>query len=78
LTNPFNKKILKLNTFNLLESKMEDLTDIIKKRIKDENQIQCKEALQLAEELNLPPGKIGKALNELNIKIKGCQLGCFK
>jgi len=37
----------------------------------------CAAALALAHELGLPPLAVGRAANELGIKIDDCQLGCF-
>ncbi|HED23880.1 MAG TPA: hypothetical protein ENN91_02000 [Firmicutes bacterium] len=37
----------------------------------------CKKAFKIAEELNCLPIDVGKECNELEIKIVGCQLGCF-
>ncbi len=42
-----------------------------------EGRITCKQAFEIADRLNLSPGAVGKKINELGIKIKGCQLGCF-
>jgi hypothetical protein len=39
--------------------------------------IPCAAAFQLAEELGLTRSRLGELLNELNIKINQCQLGCF-
>lgn len=39
--------------------------------------IACAAAFQLAEELGLSRNRLGELLNELNIKIVHCQLGCF-
>ncbi|MDY6933940.1 MAG: hypothetical protein SVZ03_06920 [Spirochaetota bacterium] len=38
----------------------------------------CKEAFEIAEKMNIKPIVVGKTLDELKIKITGCQLGCFK
>lgn len=38
----------------------------------------CQVALQLADELGVPPKTIGQICNDAKIKISGCQLGCFK
>ncbi len=40
--------------------------------------ISCRAALQIAEEAGASPTKIGRLLNEMEIKIRACQLGCFK
>jgi len=34
-------------------------------------------ALAVARDLDVPPAEIGRLCNELDIKIVGCQLGCF-
>jgi len=39
--------------------------------------IPCATAFQLAEELGLSRSRLGELLNEMNIKIVNCQLGCF-
>jgi hypothetical protein len=39
--------------------------------------IPCAAAFQLAQELGLTRSRFGELLNELNIKIVQCQLGCF-
>lgn len=49
----------------------------VKERAK-EGRIACKEAFALAEELGVAPGRIGEAANAAGVKIRGCQLGCFK
>lgn len=42
-----------------------------------EGKISCAAAMRLAEELVISRQDMGKLLNELQIKIKQCQLGCF-
>ena len=37
----------------------------------------CATALALARELGVSPQEVGRAANELGIKISDCQLGCF-
>jgi hypothetical protein len=39
--------------------------------------IPCAAAFKLAEELGITRSRLGELLNELNIKISQCQLGCF-
>ena len=56
---------------------MDKLEETIKNQAKD-GKITCKEALEIAKEMGVNPIAVGKILNELNIKIRGCQLGCFK
>ncbi|MDA8234236.1 MAG: hypothetical protein M0Z31_05385 [Clostridia bacterium] len=43
----------------------------------EEGKISCGKAEQLAEELGVKRLVIGQACDQLKIKIKGCQLGCF-
>lgn len=42
-----------------------------------EGRITCSAALALAGRLGVSPALVGAAANELGIKIKACQLGCF-
>ncbi len=39
--------------------------------------ISCREALRLASEEGISSRELGNMLNEMKIKIAGCQLGCF-
>lgn len=55
---------------------MDKLAEVIKTRTKD-GKITCKDAFDIAEELNIKRIEVGKKLDEMKIKIKGCQLGCF-
>ena len=43
----------------------------------EEGRIACAVALKLAKDLEVPPMEVGKAANELDIKITKCSLGCF-
>ncbi len=43
-----------------------------------DNHLTCAEAWQLAEALGVPLSVIGRAANQLRVKIRECQLGCFK
>lgn len=42
-----------------------------------ENRLTCEKAHELGRELNVSLREIGAVCNELNIRIKACQLGCF-
>jgi len=42
-----------------------------------EQGISCRDAFKIAEDTGAPTLIIGKLLNELNIKVRSCQLGCF-
>jgi hypothetical protein len=52
------------------------LLEELKSQVKN-NKIPCKKALELANKYDVKPAVLGKKLNELKIKVKGCQLGCF-
>jgi hypothetical protein len=56
----------------------------MKERIKEEikkkaenNRIPCPVARKIAQELSVSYREVGKAADELKIKIMGCELGCF-
>jgi len=55
----------------------EQVLEAVKKAAVD-GRISCPQARKLAEELGVPPRLVGEACNALKIKIKACELGCFK
>jgi nucleoside-triphosphatase THEP1 len=48
------------------------------RRFVKKNQISCKQCFEAADKCNVSLKKIGRICNEKNIKIRNCQLGCFK
>lgn len=56
---------------------MDRLKEMIEQKSKD-GRINCKDALGIAESLDISAAIVGKTADEMKIKIKGCQLGCFK
>ncbi len=42
-----------------------------------DGKLPCAAARKIAEDLNLPYKEVGDAADELGIRIKNCQLGCF-
>jgi hypothetical protein len=42
-----------------------------------ENRLTCEKAHELGKELDVSLQEIGAICNELNIRIRECQLGCF-
>jgi hypothetical protein len=54
----------------------EGLKEEMLKKVID-GRLPCAAARRLAEEFGLPYKDIGAAADELGIKIKDCQLGCF-
>jgi hypothetical protein len=47
------------------------------KALSKNGKISCKQALTLAEEEGISSRDLGNLLNELKVKVMGCQLGCF-
>ncbi|PMP71941.1 MAG: hypothetical protein C0186_02515 [Thermodesulfovibrio aggregans] len=68
-----------------MEEVMEEIETIqqrklIEKLLKERSnsgKITCAEARKIAEEIGVPYIEVGRAANELNIKIRKCELGCF-
>jgi len=54
-----------------------ELKKLIMRRQVD-GKISCKVAFDIAEESGASKRDVGELLNELQIKIRACQLGCFK
>jgi hypothetical protein len=57
-----------------------ELNETIAARIKEklsENRISCAEAHSIAVELNKDPAEVGTAIDLLEVRISGCQLGLF-
>ncbi len=52
------------------------VTEKLQKLVKD-GKISCKQAMKIASEEDIPSRELGELLNELKIKVAGCQLGCF-
>ncbi len=42
------------------------------------NKISCRQAFEIADQAGWPKNQLGDLLNEMEIKIGACQLGCFK
>ncbi len=53
-----------------------ELREEIMKRAAN-GKLSCSAARKIAEDLGLSYGEVGAAADELKIKIKDCQLGCF-
>jgi len=63
---------------NLMEEimKKKEMEHLLKERAVD-GKISCTVARKIAEDLDVPYGDVGATANELKIKIKSCELGCF-
>jgi hypothetical protein len=49
--------------------------EMLKKAV--DGKLSCAAAMKIAQSLDLQFREVGEAANELGIKIKNCQLGCF-
>ena len=59
---------------------MEKIREEVLKAVKEAaegGKLSCAQAHRLGEKLNVSLLLIGEAANQLGIKIKDCQLGCF-
>ncbi|HZD42509.1 MAG TPA: hypothetical protein VE134_00485 [Methanomicrobiales archaeon] len=55
--------------------------DKIKRAFKEsgiESQITCEQAWEISKKYNIPKADIGEYCNRNKVKIRGCQLGCFR
>jgi LAO/AO transport system kinase len=62
------------------ECMMAEASEKVREAVKaksEEGRIACAVALKLAKDLEVPPMEVGKAANEMDIKITKCSLGCF-
>jgi hypothetical protein len=65
---------------NLKEDAVGDQWEKIQEAVKNaavSGRLSCEKAHELGTKLNVPLQEIGRVCNELNIRIKDCQLGCF-
>ncbi|MDK2784622.1 MAG: hypothetical protein PWQ41_237 [Bacillota bacterium] len=46
-------------------------------KLAGDGKVSCAQAIALAERLGMEPQLVGRAANELKIKITACRLGCF-
>ena len=54
----------------------QELRDAIEAAAK-ENRVSCKQMLDLAARTGAAPAEVGRLCNEMDIKVRACQLGCF-
>ncbi len=65
-----------MNPWPLFIAMKEKIKEEIRKRVKD-NRLPCAVARNIARELSVSYKEVGKAANELQVKITDCELGCF-
>lgn len=54
----------------------EEIKKAVQNAAKD-GKLSCTAARKLADELGVAPREIGQAANDVEVKIFGCELGCF-
>ncbi len=62
------------------EAFMQEIDERLERELRaraEDGRIACAEALQLAKELGLATQEVGRAANQLKIKVVDCSLGCF-
>ncbi len=52
------------------------MNELLKQKATD-GKISCEDAWQIAEELDVAKQEVGKAADDLGLRIHSCQLGCF-
>ncbi|MGZ3494249.1 MAG: hypothetical protein ACXWM6_06075 [Thermodesulfobacteriota bacterium] len=52
------------------------LEEVIKEKAKN-SKLPCAVCFKIAEDFGISKKEMGKILNEMNVKIGQCQLGCF-
>jgi hypothetical protein len=53
------------------------IEEVIQKKSKD-GKLSCAACFKIAEDFVISKKKMGEILNEINIRVTQCQLGCFK
>jgi len=53
------------------------LEEAIKEKAKD-GKLPCAMCFKIAEDFGISKKEMGKILNEMNVRISQCQLGCFE
>ncbi|MCL5779763.1 hypothetical protein P378_15170 [Desulforamulus profundi] len=59
-----------------MSEQREKIIKIVKETAK-EGRLSCTAARKIASDFHVPPKVVGDLCNELKIKIKACELGCF-
>lgn len=54
----------------------DELRKILSEKQKD-RRMSCATAMSIADKAGVPRKEVGRLLNEMEIKIHSCQLGCF-
>jgi len=53
------------------------LIETLKAQAGVDKRLACADAFRIAQDLDVPLAEVGRACNELGIKMMQCQLGCF-
>lgn len=60
--------------------KTQTTDDLIRRKLKDlakDGRIDCASARRIAEDLSVSYIEVGRAADDLDIRIRNCELGCF-
>jgi hypothetical protein len=60
-----------------LTSEQQEELEVCLHKSSQEGRIPCASALEIAKSLEIPAAVVGQTANNLNIRIKKCQIGCF-
>lgn len=61
----------------MVDGNIPRLIETLKTKAGDDKRLGCAVAFKVARDMDVPLVEVGRACNELGIKIVGCQLGCF-
>lgn len=61
----------------MAEGDIPHLIETLKAKAGAEKRLPCAVAFKIAKDLDVPVAEVGRTCNELDIKVVGCQLGCF-
>ncbi len=53
------------------------LEEVVKEKAKG-GKLPCAMCFKIAEDFGISKKELGRILNEMKVKISGCQLGCFE
>lgn len=70
------KTFVDFEAIGVSAEKVEQLKKAIREAVRD-NRLTCTQARKLAEDFDVPYRGVGQLADELQIKIRHCELGCF-
>lgn len=61
----------------MVEANDPQVIEAVKDEAGEKKRLPCAVAFKIARDLDVPVAEVGRACNALDVKIVGCQLGCF-